>query len=71
MKIKELRLLSDQELELRAQELRYEKFQFRLRKAGGQLEKTHLARQYRRETAQCLTLIRERQLNGARMKDAP
>lgn len=60
MKIEELRVLSNAELLQRVQELKHESFQLRLRKANDHFDKTHLARRYRREIAQCLTVINER-----------
>jgi len=61
MKIEELRQLSAQELEARATELKDELFRLRLQQSSGQLEKTHLFKQHRREIARCLTILTERQ----------
>lgn len=62
MKIDELRQLGDQELKARVAELKDELFRMRLQKATGQLEKTHLFEQHRREIARCLTILTERQI---------
>lgn len=61
MKLEELRQLSEQELEARVTELKDELFHLRLQQASGQLEKTHLFKQHRKEVAQCLTILTERQ----------
>jgi large subunit ribosomal protein L29 len=61
MNIKELRQLSNQELQARVRELKDELLHLRLRQASGQLEKTHLPGQHRKEVARCLTILRERE----------
>lgn len=70
MKTDELRQLSDEELRARAAELKDELFRMRLQKASGQLEKTHLFKQHRREIARCLTILTERQMTADQQKTA-
>lgn len=60
MKIKELRELSDKELQKRKRELGEESFHLRLAHSGGQLENTSKLRSLRKELARIETLVGER-----------
>ncbi|RMG85645.1 MAG: 50S ribosomal protein L29 [Candidatus Dadabacteria bacterium] len=60
MSAKELRELTDAELEAREQELRQELFNLRFQHALRQLENTARIRQVKREIARILTVLRER-----------
>ncbi|GAB4261723.1 50S ribosomal protein L29 [Deferrisoma sp.] len=60
MNAKELRELTDAELEAREQELRQELFNLRFQHALRQLENTARIRQVKREIARILTVLRER-----------
>ncbi|GAB6064390.1 50S ribosomal protein L29 [Deferrisoma palaeochoriense] len=60
MSAKELRELTDAELEARERELRQELFNLRFQHALRQLENTARIRQAKREIARILTVLRER-----------
>jgi large subunit ribosomal protein L29 len=60
MKAKELRDLSQQELETKAAELRGELWSARVKKATGQLENSALLRKLRRDRARVETVLREK-----------
>lgn len=60
MKIKEIRELTNEELQTRRRELRQENFHLRLQQQSGQLEKPSLLRSLRREVAQIETVLSER-----------
>jgi large subunit ribosomal protein L29 len=60
MKTKEIRELSNDELETRRRELRQESFHLRLQQQSGQLEKPSLLRSLRREVARIETVLSER-----------
>lgn len=66
MSPKELRELSDQELEQRLQKARRELVTLRLRKGVGQLSDTSVLQKTRREIARILTVLRERSLGRDR-----
>jgi large subunit ribosomal protein L29 len=66
MSPKELRELSDQELEQRLQTARRELVTLRLRKGVGQLSDTSVLQKTRREIARILTVLRERSLGRDR-----
>jgi len=57
---KELRDLSHEELESKAEELGGELWSARVKKATGQLENNALLRRLRRERARVLTVLREK-----------
>jgi large subunit ribosomal protein L29 len=59
-KIKELRELTNDELQRNLLDLKKEALHLRLQQATGQLENTARIRQVRRETARVLTLLNER-----------
>ena len=60
MEPREIRDLSDVELETRTHELEEELFMLRLRRATSQLENPMKVRTVRRDLARCLTIRRER-----------
>jgi large subunit ribosomal protein L29 len=60
MRAKELRDLSDQELEVREHELRETAFRFRLRRGTNQLESPAALTQTRRDIARIKTIQAER-----------
>jgi large subunit ribosomal protein L29 len=64
MKARQLRDLTQAELEAKATELRGELFGVRLKKATGQLEDTSRLRKLRRDVARARTVLRERQEAG-------
>jgi large subunit ribosomal protein L29 len=57
---REIRDLSDAELETRTRELEEELFMLRLRRSTSQLENPMKVRTVRRDLARCLTISRER-----------
>jgi large subunit ribosomal protein L29 len=57
MKIKEIRELSEQELNTRGRDLRKEIFHLRLQQQAGQLEKPSQLREIRREIARIETVL--------------
>ena len=65
MKANEIRELSDQELQEKAQELKGELFNLRFQMATGQLENTTRPQAVRRSIARVLTIMRERELAAA------
>jgi large subunit ribosomal protein L29 len=66
MKVRELREMSDQELQTRALELADELFHLRLRRATSQLPNPMKVRETRRDLARAQTLLRERAGRPAR-----
>jgi large subunit ribosomal protein L29 len=64
MKVKELRNMSEGELEARERELTDEIFHLRLRRATSQLPNPMKLRQSRRTLARVKTLLRERASQG-------
>jgi len=60
MKAKELRDLTQQELETKSIELRGELWSARVKKATGQLENNALLRRLRRDRARVQTVLREK-----------
>jgi len=64
MRTSEIRLMSDEELRAKEEELRKTLFNLRIQKATGQLTNTALIKQTRRDLARVLTVIRERELKG-------
>jgi large subunit ribosomal protein L29 len=66
MKARNLRDLSDEELERKLAEARQELFNLRFQAATGALENTARLRQTRREIARILTVRRERALSKER-----
>jgi large subunit ribosomal protein L29 len=62
MKSKEIRELSNTELNTRSRELRDQLFHLRLQKAGGQIENSSLFRSLRKEIARVETVLSSRKL---------
>ncbi len=60
MNIKELRELAQPELEKKLRDSRKSLLDYRLKKQTGQLEKTHLLKDLRREIARMQTLLRQK-----------
>ena len=65
MKASEIRELSDNELQEKAQELKEELFNLRFQMATGQLENTTRLKEVRRSIARVKTIMRERELAAA------
>ncbi|RQD77435.1 MAG: 50S ribosomal protein L29 [Candidatus Syntrophonatronum acetioxidans] len=63
MKAKEIRELSDAELQAKVGELKEELFNLRFQMVTGQLENPMRIRQVRKDIARVKTIIRERELN--------
>ncbi|MCI8671444.1 MAG: 50S ribosomal protein L29 [Bacilli bacterium] len=63
MKIKELRELSNKELEGKIRESKKELFNLRMKQSTGTLEKPSKIRELRKDVARMKTIIRERELN--------
>ena len=63
MKIKELRELSNKELNDKIKESKEELFNLRMKQATGSLEKPSRVRELRKDVARMKTIIRERELN--------
>ena len=61
MRAKEVRDLSDQELELKAQELAESLFRFRLRRGSNQLDNSAVLKYTRRDIARIKTVQAERE----------
>lgn len=66
MKASELRDLTVEELVDRERDLAEQMFALRLQKVTGQLEKPARIRQVRRDMARVLTILHEKQSDGAR-----
>ncbi|MCM1053264.1 MAG: 50S ribosomal protein L29 [Ruminococcus sp.] len=62
MKIKDLRELSDKELEGKIREAKKELFNLRMKQSVGTLEKPSKIRELRKDVARMMTIIREREL---------
>ena len=63
MKAKEIRKLSDQELDKRLLSLKEELFNLRFQQATGQIENVHTIGQVKQNIARVKTIITERKLN--------
>ncbi len=63
-----LRELSDKELQVRLQETRRELFNLRQQWYVGKLEDANRLRAVRKDIARILTIMRERQLQGAKQQ---
>ncbi len=68
-KVKELRELTDEELEKKLIDLKDELFRLRFQLATGQLENPMRIREVRRNFARAKTIARERELVRERMKN--
>ncbi|MDO9574596.1 MAG: 50S ribosomal protein L29 [Candidatus Contubernalis sp.] len=64
MKVKEIRDMSDTELQNKVKELKEELFNLRFQMATGQLENHMRIRDVKKGIAKVKTIIRERELNG-------
>ncbi len=62
MRVSEIRNLSDQDLELKLEDLKEELFNLRFRSAVGQLENPMRIRTVRKTIARVMTIMREREL---------
>ena len=65
MKAKELKALSNTELEAKVNELKAELFNLRFQLATGQLQNTTVIASTKRDIARCLTILREQELKDA------
>lgn len=64
MKIKDLRELSDKDLESKIIETKKELFSLRMKQSTGTLEKPSKIRELRKDVARMKTILRERELAG-------
>lgn len=62
LKIKELRELSNKELETKVREAKKELFNLRMKQSTGTLEKPSKIKELRKDVARMKTIIREREL---------
>jgi len=67
-KVKELRDLTDEELERKLIDLKEELFRLRFQLATGQLENPMRIREVRRDIARTMTILRERELGRWRQE---
>ena len=65
MKAKELKAMSNTELEAKVSELKAELFNLRFQLATGQLQNTTVISSTKRDIARCLTILREKELKDA------
>ena len=65
MKAKELKALSNTELEAKVSELKAELFNLRFQLATGQLQNTTVIANTKRDIARCMTILREQELKDA------
>ena len=65
MKAKELKALSNTELEAKVSELKAELFTLRFQLATGQLQNTTVIANTKRDIARCMTILRENELKDA------
>jgi large subunit ribosomal protein L29 len=65
MKAKELKALSNTELEAKVSELKAELFNLRFQLATGQLQNTTVIAKTMRDIARCMTILRENELKDA------
>ena len=65
MKAKELKALSNTELEAKVSELKAELFNLRFQLATGQLQNTTVIAKTKRDIARCMTILRENELKDA------
>ena len=63
LKIKELRELSNKELETKVREAKKELFNLRMKQSTGTLEKPSKIKELRKDVARMKTIMRERELN--------
>ena len=62
MKAKELKALSNTELEAKVSELKAELFNLRFQLATGQLQNTTVIANTKRDIARCMTILRQNEL---------
>ena len=62
MKAKELKTMSNAELEAKVSELKAELFNLRFQLATGQLQNTTVIANTKRDIARCMTVLREQEL---------
>ena len=65
MKAKELKTMSNAELEAKVSELKAELFNLRFQLATGQLQNTTVIANTKRDIARCMTILREQELKDA------
>ena len=65
MKAKELKAMSNAELEAKVSELKAELFNLRFQLATGQLQNTTVIANTKRDIARCMTVLREQELKDA------
>ena len=65
MKAKELKALSNTELEAKVSELKAELFNLRFQLATGQLQNTTVIANTKRDIARCMTILRQNELKDA------
>lgn len=65
MKIKEVKALSDTELQNKVQDLRRESLNLRIQQQSGQIEKPSRLREIRKTVARSLTILNERKKKAA------
>ena len=65
MKAKELKAMSNTELEAKVSELKAELFNLRFQLATGQLQNTTVIANTKRDIARCMTILREQELKDA------
>jgi len=65
MKAKELKTMSNAELEAKVSELKAELFNLRFQLATGQLQNTTVIANTKRDIARCMTILRENELKDA------
>ena len=65
MKAKELKAMSNTELEAKVSELKAELFNLRFQLATGQLQNTTVIANTKRDIARCMTVLREQELKDA------
>ena len=65
MKAKELKAMSNAELEAKVSELKAELFNLRFQLATGQLQNTTVIANTKRDIARCMTILREQELKDA------
>jgi len=64
MRANELRMISDEELLAKAEEMKKTLLNLRIQKATGQLNNTALLGQTRKDLARVLSVLKERKLKG-------
>ncbi|MDD5896979.1 MAG: 50S ribosomal protein L29 [Clostridia bacterium] len=65
MKAKELKAMSNAELEAKVSELKAELFNLRFQLATGQLQNTTVIANTKRDIARCMTILRQNELKDA------